>query len=155
MKSVATAAAILTLSALSLSAGCAGAGGGGGVSRGSAESAPAPSPGVGGDRYEAMSALGYQPQWNAQATLARGAKMAFFDAYGSIAGAAGIAALEAILSPRGLLRRKEQPETRACAVVALSRIGTPEARQVLESAADDKELMVRNAVNKALREAAR
>lgn len=84
MKSVATAAAILTLSALSLSAGCAGAGGGGGVSRGSAESAPAPSPGVGGDRYEAMSALGYQPQWNAQATLARGAKMAFFDAYDDI-----------------------------------------------------------------------
>lgn len=82
-------------------------------------------------------------------------KMAFFDAYGSIAGPGGVAALEAILSPRGLLRRKEQPETRACAVVALARIGTPEARRVLEGAADDKELMVRNAVSKALREAAR
>lgn len=82
-------------------------------------------------------------------------KMAFFEAYGAIAGPSGVAALEAILSPRGLLRRREQPETRACAAVALARIGTAEARAVLESAADDKELMVRNAVGRALREAAR
>ena len=82
-------------------------------------------------------------------------KMAFFEAYGTIAGAAGVAPLEAILSPRGLLRRKEQPETRACAAVALGRIATPEARQLLESASDDKELVVRNAVNRALRELAR
>jgi hypothetical protein len=82
-------------------------------------------------------------------------KMAFFEAYGAIAGPSGVAALEAILSPRGLLRRREQPETRACAAVALARIGTAEARAILESAADDKELMVRNAVGRALREAAR
>ena len=82
-------------------------------------------------------------------------KMAFFEAYGAIAGAGGVATLEAILSPRGLLRRKEQPETRACAVVALARIGTPDARQALEAVADDKELMVRNAVSRALREASR
>jgi HEAT repeat protein len=82
-------------------------------------------------------------------------KMAFFEAYGAIAGTAGVAALEAILSPRGLLRRREQTDTRACAAVALARIGTAEARAVLERAADDKELMVRNAVSRALREAAR
>ncbi|MDQ2670166.1 MAG: HEAT repeat domain-containing protein [Gemmatimonadota bacterium] len=82
-------------------------------------------------------------------------KMAFFEAYGSIAGPGGIAALEGILSPRGLLRRREQPETRACAAVALARIGTEDAYRVLESAADDKELIVRNAVNRALREAKR
>lgn len=82
-------------------------------------------------------------------------KMAFFEAYGAIAGAGGVPVLAAILSPRGLLRRKEQPETRACAAVALARIGTADAMSVLESAASDKELMVRNAVGRALREAAR
>ena len=82
-------------------------------------------------------------------------KMAFFEAYGAIAGAGGVAPLEAILSPRGLLRRREQPETRACAAVALARIGTAEARAILERAADDKELVVRNAVSRALREPAR
>jgi HEAT repeat protein len=82
-------------------------------------------------------------------------KMAFFEAYGSIAGASGIKALSSILLDRGLLNRmKEPPEVRACAAVALGRIKTPEARGLLQRAADDKELVVRNAVNRALREAA-
>jgi HEAT repeat protein len=82
-------------------------------------------------------------------------KMAFFEAYGSIAGASGLKSLTAILLERGLLRMKEPPETRACAAMALGRIKTPEARDVLQRAADDKELVVRNAVSRALREAAR
>ena len=36
----------------------------------------------------------------------------------------------------------------------LGRVRTREAREILESAASDKELVVRNAVNRALREAA-
>ena len=81
-------------------------------------------------------------------------KMAFFEAYGSIAGANGLKALSAILLQRGLLRMKEPADTRACAAMALGRIKTPEARDILHRAADDKELVVRNAVNRALREVA-
>ena len=79
-------------------------------------------------------------------------KMAFFEAYGSIAGATGLKALSTILLQRGLLKMKEPPETRACAAVALGRIKTAEAREVLQRASDDKELVVRNAVSRALRE---
>ena len=80
-------------------------------------------------------------------------KMAFFEAYGSIAGAAALKYLEGMLAPRGLLRMKESAEMRACAAMALGRVRTREAREVLERAAADKELVVRNAVNRALREA--
>jgi HEAT repeat protein len=78
-------------------------------------------------------------------------KMAFFEAYGAIAGTAGLKALSTILFQRGLIKMKESPETRACAAVALGRIKTPEARDLLQRAVDDKELVVRNAVNRALR----
>ncbi len=80
-------------------------------------------------------------------------KMAFFEAYGSIAGASGLKALAPILLPRGLLKIKEPPELRACAAMAIGRIKTPEARELLQRTADDKDLVVRNAVNRALREA--
>jgi HEAT repeat protein len=80
-------------------------------------------------------------------------KMAFFEAYGGIAGANGLKPLSTILLQRGLLKMKEPPETRACAAMALGRIKTAEARELLQRAADDKELVVRNAVNRALREA--
>jgi HEAT repeat protein len=78
-------------------------------------------------------------------------KMAFFEAYGAIAGVGGLKVLSTILLQRGLLKMKEPPDTRACAAIALGRIKTPEARDVLQRAADDKELVVRNAVNRALR----
>jgi len=78
-------------------------------------------------------------------------KMAFFEAYGAIAGAAGLKALSAILLQRGLLKMKEPPETRACAAMALGRIKTAEARDLLQRAADDKDIVVRNAVSRALR----
>ncbi|HET7603726.1 MAG TPA: HEAT repeat domain-containing protein [Gemmatimonadales bacterium] len=81
-------------------------------------------------------------------------KKAFFEAYGAIAGASGIKLLGSMLGGRGLLRMKEPPEVRACAALALGRIGTTEARQMLEAAQDDKELVVRNAVKQALREGA-
>jgi len=80
-------------------------------------------------------------------------KMAFFEAYGALAGEAGIAALEKLLVGKsGLLSRKEDPETRACAAMALGKIRTPAAREVLQKASQDKEPLVRNAVNRALRE---
>ncbi len=79
-------------------------------------------------------------------------KMAFFEAYGSLAGAKGIAVLEKMLLAKGLLSKKEDPETRACAAMALGKIRSAEARGVLEKAAQDKEALVRNAVSRALRE---
>jgi HEAT repeat protein len=78
-------------------------------------------------------------------------KMAFFEAYGAIAGANGLKALSGILLQRGLLKMKEPPETRACAAMALGRIKTPEARELLQKAAEDKDLVVRNAATRALR----
>lgn len=80
-------------------------------------------------------------------------KMAFFEAYGVLAGPPGVAPLAAMLQAGGgFLKRKEDPETRACAAMALGKISTPEAVTVLEGAAGDKDPLVRNAVNKALRE---
>ena len=81
-------------------------------------------------------------------------KMAFFEAYGAIAGPSGLKPLGGLLLPKGLLRMKESSETRACAAIALGKIRTAEAREVLQRAADDKDLVVRNAVNRALRESA-
>lgn len=80
-------------------------------------------------------------------------KMAFFEAYGAMAGAAGVTPLSRMLLSRPtLLGRGEGPETRACAAMALGKIKTPESRNVLERAKDDKEPLVRNAVSRALRE---
>ncbi len=79
-------------------------------------------------------------------------KMAFFEAFGALVGTRGIPTLDKMLVAKGLLGKKEDPETRACAAMALGKIRTPEARAVLERAAQDKEPLVRNAVSRALRE---
>ena len=80
-------------------------------------------------------------------------KMAFFEAYGALAGASGVTPLSRMLLARAtLLGRREDPETRACAAMALGKIKTPESRNVLERAREDKEPLVRNAVSRALRE---
>ena len=79
-------------------------------------------------------------------------KMAFFEAFGALAGSAGTPVLERLLLPKGLLSRREDPETRACAAMALGKIKSPEARAVLERASQEKDALVRNAVSRALRE---
>ena len=80
-------------------------------------------------------------------------KMSFFEAYGALAGESGIAPLEKLLVPKGgLLARKEDPETRACAAMALGKIRAPAARDILQRMAQDKEALVRNAVSRALRD---
>ncbi|MBI4541698.1 MAG: HEAT repeat domain-containing protein [Gemmatimonadetes bacterium] len=78
-------------------------------------------------------------------------KMAFFEAYGLLVGDEGVAALDAVLNRGGFLKRKEDPQTRACAAMALGRIGSPAARTALEQASADKEALVRSAVGRALR----
>jgi HEAT repeat protein len=78
-------------------------------------------------------------------------KMAYFEAYGALAGDGGVDYLDAVLNGRGFLGRREEPETRACAAMALGRIGSQGALDSLRRASTDKELVVRNAVAKALR----
>lgn len=78
-------------------------------------------------------------------------KMAFFEAYGSLVGDAGVHVLDGILNSGGFLKRREDPQTRACAAMALGRVGTPVARASLEKALQDKEPLVKNAVARALR----
>ncbi|MGD0483952.1 MAG: HEAT repeat domain-containing protein, partial [Gemmatimonadales bacterium] len=78
-------------------------------------------------------------------------KMAFFEAYGALVGEEGVGILAAMLNSGGFLKRRDNPETRACAAMALGRIGSAAAQDALRKAADSKEPLVRNAVNRALR----
>lgn len=80
-------------------------------------------------------------------------KMALFEAFGALAGEPGIAVLDGMLSSKGFLGKREDPELRACAAMALGKIGGPRANEVLRKASteNDKEVLVRNAINRALR----
>jgi HEAT repeats len=81
-------------------------------------------------------------------------KMAFFEAYGAMAGPSGVPVLEKLLMQRGLLGRREIAETRACAAMALGKTRSADARVVLERALQDKDVLVRNAASQAIRETA-
>lgn len=77
-------------------------------------------------------------------------KIAFFEAFGAVANAESVAMLDKMLNGKSLLR-KQSPELRACAAMALGKVGTPASRASLERAAKDENPMVRNAVQKAMR----
>ncbi len=78
-------------------------------------------------------------------------KMAVFEAYGALCGEDGVAPLDSLLHGKSLFGRREDSELRACAAVALGRINTPRAQESLRRAATEKDVVVRNAVNRALR----
>jgi hypothetical protein len=78
-------------------------------------------------------------------------KMALFEAFGTLCGEGGVTLLDGMLNARGLFGKKEDPEVRACAAMALGRIGSEAAIATLRRASDEKEILVRNAVNRALR----
>ena len=78
-------------------------------------------------------------------------KMAFFEAYGSLAAAAGVAFLDGLLNGKGFLGKREDSDLRACAAMALGKIGTRDATDALQRAQGDKDVLVRNAVNRAMR----
>lgn len=79
-------------------------------------------------------------------------RLALFEYYGSIAGDAGVAVLDAILTLKtGIFAKKEDPELRACAAVALGRINSDASRASLQKSASDKDVVVRNAVARALK----
>jgi hypothetical protein len=78
-------------------------------------------------------------------------RLAFFEAYGAMVGEDGVAVLDGMLNGRRMVRGKRDPETRACAALALGRIGSARAAAALRAASDAKEPLVRNAVSTALR----
>ncbi len=81
-------------------------------------------------------------------------KMAVFEAFSVLSGEAGVPLLDGVLNARGFLGKRDESETRACAAMALGRIGTEVALESLRRARNEKDVVVRNAVNKALRGAA-
>jgi hypothetical protein len=78
-------------------------------------------------------------------------KMAFFEAYGALAGDAGVELCDSILNGKSFLGRREDSEIRACAAVALGRIATARAMDSLRKASAEKDVIVRSAVTRALR----
>ncbi|HRN53759.1 MAG TPA: HEAT repeat domain-containing protein, partial [Gemmatimonadaceae bacterium] len=79
-------------------------------------------------------------------------RIALFEYFGTICGDAGVAVLDPILTVKGgIFARKEDPVLRACAAVALGRINSDAARATLQKSANDKDVIVRNAVSRAMR----
>lgn len=79
-------------------------------------------------------------------------RLALFELFGTICGDGGVPTLDELLNPKGgLFGRKEDPELRACAALALGRVGTPRAQEALQRAMSEKDVVVRTAVNRALK----
>lgn len=82
----------------------------------------------------------------------RSERRALFEAYAQVSGPSCQPRLQELLAPRGLFRRYAPAEVRACAIYALARIGSLEARMVVDQYTGDKEPVVRSAANAVLRE---
>lgn len=78
-------------------------------------------------------------------------KMAFFEAYGLLSGDGGIALLDGLLHAKGFMGKRDDSEIRACAAMALGKIASPKALESLGRAASEKDVIVRNAVSRAVR----
>jgi hypothetical protein len=78
-------------------------------------------------------------------------KMAFFEAYGLLCGDAGVVLLDGLLNAKGFMGKKDDPEIRACAAMALGKIGSKKAMEALNKATSEKDVIVRNAVSRAIR----
>ena len=108
-----------------------------------------------------LTTLRYQPARNRLETIIEGnrlrdadltEKIAFFEAFGAVANAESVAMLDRMLNGKNLLRQKQSPELRACAAMALGRVGSPASRAALQKSASEQNPMVRNAVLKAMRQ---
>jgi HEAT repeat protein len=78
-------------------------------------------------------------------------KMAFFEAFGLLCGDAGITLLDGVLHAKGFMGKRDDSEFRACAAMALGKIGSSKAMESLNRAAGEKDVIVRNAVSRAIR----
>jgi hypothetical protein len=87
--------------------------------------------------------------------MERAERIALFEAYGAVAGADAIPRLADILNGRRWFRRRQPPELRACAALALGRLRDAEAVRLLTAAASDADPVVRSAATRALKRDAR
>ena len=78
-------------------------------------------------------------------------RMAFFEAYGSMCGDGGVSYLDDLLNAKGMFGMREEPDIRACAAIALGRIGSRKAMDALQKASGEKDIVVRNAITRAQR----
>ena len=78
-------------------------------------------------------------------------QMAAFEAFGSLCGDEQVGVLDQLLNGRSLIGRRQEPSLRACAAVALGRVKSERARAALARAADEKDVVVRTAVQRAVR----
>ncbi len=78
-------------------------------------------------------------------------KMAFFEAFGLLSGEGGVALLDSMLHTKGFMGKKDDTEIRACAAMALGKIASNKAMDSLNRAVGDKDVIVRNAVSRAIR----
>jgi HEAT repeat protein len=78
-------------------------------------------------------------------------KMAFFEAYGLLCGDQGVSLLDGLLNSKGFMGKRDDSEIRACAAMALGKIGSAKAAESLNRAAGEKDVIVRNAVSRAIR----
>ena len=108
----------------------------------------------------ALSARGYRPVTSRLESIVKSRairdadtteKKEFFEAYGALAGDAAVSYLDSVLNGKGFLGRREDPEVRACAAFGLGKVGTARATEALRKSADEREIVVRNAVSRALR----
>jgi len=81
--------------------------------------------------------------------------MAFFEAYGLLSGDAGITLLDGLLNSKGFMGKRDDSEIRACAAMALGKIGSQKAMEALNKASGEKDVIVRNAVSRAVRSSQR
>lgn len=84
--------------------------------------------------------------------LERAERRQFFEAYAVLGGPAVLPQLTDLVEPKGLFRRKESSEVRTCAAYAIAKLPVPEARTILERLQSDKDLPVRNAAARAIRD---
>lgn len=78
-------------------------------------------------------------------------KVAFFEAYGTVAQGRAVDMLDKLLNAKGFLGKREPSEMRAAAALGLGKVGSPAAVAALRRAADEEDAVVRSAVNRALR----
>ena len=77
-------------------------------------------------------------------------RLAFFSAYGRLAGERAIPLLDRMLNGRGLFGFREMPDNRAGAARGLGVVGTASAVAVLRKAERDSDALVRSSVSRAL-----
>ena len=86
------------------------------------------------------------------ATLDLTERRAFFEAYGSLAGESGVPSLRSLLLGRKWRMGRADSDTRACAAMALGRVGSRSLRRILRRAVEDRDPVVRTAASRALQE---